>query len=665
MPTNETQSQRHHLVVHDPRKEGATEHGVARTWRVATVVLAGLLLAGAAYAAFGNSTPKQDFSNLPTAPVRRDKLQVKVTEGGTLIARKSLEIKSKVEGRRTILEVVPEGTVITEKDVDDGMVLVRLDVSDLEERQGSREISYLSAEAANTKAKEDYDIQVKQNESDIALAQLNVKFARMELERYLGAPLAQQILDKGLDSVDLDALANEEVRKSLLASGQGEQADAASVGEEMQAQVEQVAGPTADGEVVLGGAARQQIHTYSSDVQLAGVELTQARERYEDSQNLAVKKYISANDLKKDELDAQQKDVGLVSAQEELRLFLRYGLPKEVEQRVSDYVEAQRDLERAQARARSQLAQAEAERRSRQQSFDLEKQRRDDMRETLENAVIRAPKPGRVVYATTTDAWRRMRDPMREGKEVHQNESLLILPDLSTLAAQVNVHETDIEKVHVGQPAVVTVEAMPGRRFPGKVVSVSPVASAAQAWLNPDIKVYQTDVAIDDAQEGSGLTPGMSATAEILIADLKDVLQVPIEAISAHKGGHICWVKTDGDPEMREVECGYFTKTTVEIRSGLKEGEVVYLEPPYGLSEEVGGDQDLQKQIAAAKAAIAEAGPSAPADQPAEGPRDSAGRAERRRQGEGPPGAGGRQGEPPSGGGGGGRRRGGAPAQAQ
>ena len=62
MPTNDPQAASPRPAVIDPRKEGNSEHGVARTWRAAAVVMACLLLAGVAYATFGNSGPKDDFS---------------------------------------------------------------------------------------------------------------------------------------------------------------------------------------------------------------------------------------------------------------------------------------------------------------------------------------------------------------------------------------------------------------------------------------------------------------------------------------------------------------------------------------------------------------------------------------------------------------------------
>jgi HlyD family secretion protein len=212
----------------------------------------------------------------------------------------------------------------------------------------------------------------------------------------------------------------------------------------------------------------------------------------------------------------------------------------------------------------------------------------------INNAKITAPQPGRVVYESTTNSWRRSRDPIRPGTRVWQNQTILVIPDLNTLSARVNVHETDIEKVKVGQPALISVEALPGQSLKGHVAQVSPVASAAQAWLNPDIKVYDTDVALDDRPEG--LTPGMSATAEIIVAELKNVLQIPVKAVTTHRGKRVCWVKGAQGPELREIECGHFTEENVEIKDGLREGELVYVEPPLELPPEPEG-QGVQPEV--------------------------------------------------------------------
>ena len=110
------------------------------------------------------------------------------------------------------------------------------------------------------------------------------------------------------------------------------------------------------------------------------------------------------------------------------------------------------------------------------------------------------------------------------------------------------------------------------------------MANAAQSWLNPDIKVYDCDVSLEEIPEI--ITPGMSATAEIVIAELKNVLYIPIQAVRTYGGQRMCWVKTPSGPERRPIQTGYFTEESVEIKGGLAEGESVYLRPPEELPEE-------------------------------------------------------------------------------
>ncbi|MHC4480205.1 MAG: efflux RND transporter periplasmic adaptor subunit, partial [Planctomycetota bacterium] len=262
------------------------------------------------------------------------------------------------------------------------------------------------------------------------------------------------------------------------------------------------------------------------------------------------------------------------------------------EARYSDYVEAMRDLERVKARARGVLAQAEANLKSRRASYELEEERLEKVRKMIENSVIRAPKPGRVVYASTSNPWARRNAAIREGVKLWQNQEILRIPDLSTLAAVISIHETDVQKVKVGQRAAVSVEAMPGKTFAGTVESISPVASSAHAWLNPEVKVYETEVKLNEQAEG--LTPGMSASAEVVIAELKEVLHVPIGAVTTYRGRRVCLVKNPDGQQVRLVKTGYFTEKFVEIQEGLSEGQLVYLEPAELLGAEAWQEPEPQ-----------------------------------------------------------------------
>ncbi len=278
--------------------------------------------------------------------------------------------------------------------------------------------------------------------------------------------------------------------------------------------------------------------------------------------------------------------MALRSAEEDLRLFIRFSLPKQAEQDYSDYKEALRNLDRVKASNSSQLAQAQATLASRQATLKLNQDQYDKGEQMLKDSTIMATKPGMVVYASTTDPRAFQNNPIQEGTSIRQNQTIISLPNMNTLAAHVNVYETDISKIKVDQPAIITVGALRGRSYPAHVARISPMASSENRWLNPDVMVYETDVALDNVPMDGSLTAGMSATAQIIVAQLRDVIYVPVQAVTTYQGRRICYVKGPTGPERRTVTTGYFTDKFVEIIKGLNEGETVYLAPPPEMADD-------------------------------------------------------------------------------
>jgi HlyD family secretion protein len=135
---------------------------------------------------------------------------VKLTENGSIRARKTIDIKCERDDGGTILNIVPEGTYITQEDVDNGKVLIELDAASLKEELTQRKMDLASAEASYTQAKESHEIQIKQNESDITAADLSVKFGLIDIRKYLGDSVAEKVVandetsPEEADSLDKD-----------------------------------------------------------------------------------------------------------------------------------------------------------------------------------------------------------------------------------------------------------------------------------------------------------------------------------------------------------------------------------------------------------------------------------------------------------------------------
>jgi len=119
---------------------------------------------------------------------------------------------------------------------------------------------------------------------------------------------------------------------------------------------------------------------------------------------------------------------------------------------------------------------------------------------------------------------------------------------------------------------------MPGEQFHGRISFVAVLPDQNSWWANPNLRLYKTEVAIDDAT--SEMRPGMSVSIEILVEEIDDTLYVPLQAVNHRRGENVCYVTNGGRPEPRVVEVRQSNAAWVAIASGLKEGETVLLSPP-------------------------------------------------------------------------------------
>ncbi len=146
--------------------------------------------------------------------------------------------------------------------------------------------------------------------------------------------------------------------------------------------------------------------------------------------------------------------------------------------------------------------------------------------------------------------------PVREGESVVigiQNalgSTLLTLADMSVITAEVKVDETDIVNVHLGQPAEVTIDAIPKKIFHGTVSEIGDnaivrstgVATSQQATASEEAKDFKVVVNLSDPPPD--LRPGLSATAKITTAARSNVLTVPIQALSVRTKAQLAEEKT-------------------------------------------------------------------------------------------------------------------------
>jgi len=525
------------------RSPGGRRFGKTVKWLLGILILAAIVAAMVFLVSMKSATSAVSSKSLGTFTVRRDDLVVTVTESGSIKARNSINIKSEVEGQATIISLVPEGTYITEEDVKNGKMLFELDSSSLEEELAQREIDFAASEASYAEAREAYEIQLKQNESDIAEDQLKVKFALMDFKKYLGEAVAKKFIGDANDvpnPTDIAFLLN----------------DTNS----------------------LGGAASQQFKEYIDNITLAEMKLKRAINQLDGTRMLYDANFVSKTELETDILDVNSLNIQKERAEIALELFKLYDFPKEAEKLLSDHYEAKLELARTLARARSRLAQNLATLKSAEARYNLRKSRLEKLKRQIDACIIKAPAAGLVTYASSSDRRGRRERVIEEGATVYQRQDIISLPDTAEMIAEINVHESSVTKVRPGQSAKIVIDAFPDRVFHGEVIGVAPLPDPQQSWLSPDLKVYTTQVSIKGTYEF--LKPGMSAKVEILVEQLNDVIIVPVQVVANQAGKKVCYCLTPQGPQQREVKTGAFNDTFVEIVEGLQAGEEVLLNPP-------------------------------------------------------------------------------------
>ncbi|MFP6596408.1 MAG: efflux RND transporter periplasmic adaptor subunit, partial [Candidatus Hydrogenedentota bacterium] len=351
------------------------------------------------------------------------------------------------------------------------------------------------------------------------------------------------------------------------------------------------------------GEAKQMLSTFEADALVAKEDERLAASRVEGQRRLFDQDFISKNELELEVVKGKKAEIRVNTTRMQQELYIKYSFPKEAERLFFDYEDALMSLVRERKEGEARMAQENANLKSSERKYNLEKEELEDLQDQVAKTVIRAERIGLVVYGSSTEnnPFRRSsEEPIQEGATVRERQRIITIPDMTRMGVKVNIHESAVKRVSVGQKVSVGVSAFPERRLDGEVVRVAVLADSANAFMNPDLKVYPTDIRIDGIHDW--LRPGMSAEVEILIEELNDVLYIPIQAVTYEGDKQICYVMSDGNLEKRVVTLGSYTEEFIEITGGLEEGEeVLLLAPGSGVSEDddSAGDSEVPSEPAA------------------------------------------------------------------
>lgn len=226
--------------------------------------------------------------------------------------------------------------------------------------------------------------------------------------------------------------------------------------------------------------------------------------------------------------------------------------------------------------AENELALASVDLRSRVESLEQARASLAQARDNLAKTEIRSPidgiiiqldiKPGEAVIAGTTNI---------------PGSTLAVVADTSVMLTEVNVDESDIAQVRLGQQASIFPAAFPDTGMPGVVETIATSAQRAQGQQNLsfEVRIRLTDPDAVDVR------PGMSARAEVHVESSENALAVPLQAIlydeddAAEEEQPYVFVIEDGVARRRDVTLGLSSDSDMEVLSGLSSGDTVISGP--------------------------------------------------------------------------------------
>lgn len=242
-----------------------------------------------------------------------------------------------------------------------------------------------------------------------------------------------------------------------------------------------------------------------------------------------------------------------------------------------DAAQANADAATAQlAAARAALARAQQARDAAQRRVTQGRAEQTRVRDQLAKTNITAPIDGVITRLDVEEG-----EMVVMGVQNQPGTILMTISDLSALNAEVKVAEADVLRLALDQPSTVTLDALSGRRFEGRVVEIGasalPQTSAQAAAREFRVKVRLTG-------DVTSLRPGLTCDTEILVAERKGVLAAPLQAVVQRDGRSGVFVVRDGRAVFTPVTTGIIGGLSIEI-DGITDGTTIVTGPFQTLRE--------------------------------------------------------------------------------
>jgi len=307
----------------------------------------------------------------------------------------------------------------------------------------------------------------------------------------------------------------------------------------------------------------------------AASELVRARDDLADMERMLRQGFVSAEEVgrQRERVEDLARQSGLQG--DRLRTAREIHYPRDLERARNQLEEAEDSVARSEGVLYYTREYYRAARESAQRKEESSREALRRIEEQLAKTQIATPITGFLVLQDI---------PLENGKRrpqvgdsVWSGVPIATVPDLSQMLVTAFVREVDLHRVHVGQPARISIEAYPDLHLPGRI---DHIGSLAESVADSPWKFFPVTLTLADADDR--LRPGMSARVEFELEQANDVVRVPADAIFERGDRKVVYVRHGSSVAEHEVALGLANETHVEVRAGLSAGEELLLEPPTG-----------------------------------------------------------------------------------
>ena len=318
-------------------------------------------------------------------------------------------------------------------------------------------------------------------------------------------------------------------------------------------------------------------------------ELERAENRFQEMPTMLEKEFITADQFEDERIKLFKAQEALTTANQNKNLYLKYQKPLDIRQKEAAVTEAERGIIRATNQAEARLEGKKAQVSQKERRLQREKQKLEEDLSAIEQMTIMASADGTIIYGDPDRSWDS--EDIKVGNNVWQNQVLMTIPDPSEMAVVINVHEADIDKLKVGMPATIRSETKKGKSYSGEILKIDSVANAGNRRWGDQIRRFRVEIKLRGNE--LDLKPGTSASVEVQIGEMQDVVHAPLQTVHSRGGRFFVYQRKDGAVVETPVKVGRSNESYLEIVEGLSEGDEILLYEPDAAQVEgkSGGDE--------------------------------------------------------------------------